>query len=669
MQGLGLEQVVAISDSNSQQVGPFFKEDPSHVYPKYEVHGGVLYAHGQLRDESWAHVALSKGKVPIGDVAFGGSTENPCEDFDDIGGTSHKRVPEGEKVALKDAEGRKYTGRAHKTIRRDHDTPLENRGVVYHVTDEDSDEGYWLNEKLCGGQRHGMAPSSKLVAAGDDVYLVQSDKDGYVIRIPDIDTGDLLFVDEWKDGVPKLKACTGVEFVQIGRKLYALKSFHDAKGEKRDEQWLRTKDGKIVYEGLSTRVGKWFEFKKRSTGEHIHGVRTYEKNSDGSEREIVVNEKGTMHYIKEGDNLKAEANDSPAGDGVHEIDGEVLLKIFLYKEDPNPTLENDDTEVVYRREDQTDAFGGPHDEEMPNIEGRANTIVINGRTGKLFKDRSTGEIYWMGSDGRGMFGRGHWNDLKTIEWKYGSDGARLGEGQATILKHVEDVARGHTLIDYQANAYCQNSDRNEQGYHKNVRDIWVLSYEGKNMLVAETEDSVSAGRRIGNFLSKVFSRDIIHPSKWLERPSTYCAIDGTTGSSIAELAQKLGAPSDYKLVKVDDFEDAIVTTSRRRDSQIWKSPAASARGAQDVLAEIAAAEAAAGVKRADDVAAGAPDSQDAADTAVNGTPGKLPGDFGAAAAEKVAGFFDEDASSDGDSGSQDPSSPEEGASSDTEEQA
>jgi hypothetical protein len=588
LQGLGLEQVIAIRDSNGQQVGPFFKEDPDHIYPKYDVQGGVLYAHGQLCDGSWAHVALSEGKVPIGEVAFGGSTETLCDKFDIIEGVPHKRVLEEDKrTSLKDSEGRRYTGVAHKTIDRDRNTPLESRGTVYHVTDQDDDEGYWLNEKLCGKGK-GMAPKSELVPAGDDVHLVQSDKDGYVIRIVDIDEGDLLYVDErGEDQKPVTKKCTGVKFVQIGREWYALKSFHDETGEKRDDQWLRTKDGKVVYEGLTVRIGKWFEYK---TGKFA--VRTYDETG----RLIIAGknrQEGKIHYIKKDkgeDPVKEEATDGPKGDGIHEIDGEVLVKLFLWKKDPNPAIENDDTEITYRREDTTDAFGGPHDEEVPSIEGRSNTIIINGRTGKLFKDRATREIYWMGVDGRGMFGRGHWNDPKTIEWKYGFDGARLAEGQATILKHVEDVTGGHTVIDYQNNAYCQNSDSATPKYHKGIRDFWVLSYEGKNMLVAETEDSVGLVRRVKNFSGWGFLKHLISPGKWFPTPSTYCAIDGTTGKSIAEVAQKLEAPNDYKLVKVDEFEDTVVRSSKTRESQVWKSPAASARGTQALQSELAKAE-------------------------------------------------------------------------------
>ena len=535
-----LERVVAYCIRNGgPQVGPFFREVLG-----YTTQGGIDYVFGQIRDRRFGHYSLKDGSE-----AFGGPEKTPSNEFEDIDGNPYKRVKEeDERASLKDVRGGRYTGTPHDTIKRDHNTPLEDKGTVYHVTD-DGEEGWYLNEKLCG-KKNGMAHKSELVQAGDDVYLVQTDKEG-CMRVVDIYTGDLVFLDEPEKAGKKLKKCTEIKFVKIGHEWCALKSYKD------QEQWLRPKSGEVIYEGLRARVGNWFN------GKWGPFVRTYDEEG----RIIVVGRKKKEHFIKDSDRVFKEADDGPEGDGVHTIDEEVLLKLFLFKKDPNPADEEDTIEVAYRRQDTTDAFGGPNDLEVPDTEGRASTIKVAGITGKLFKNRATKTMRWIASTGRPMFGIEHWDDLKTIEWKYDLEGRGL-EG-ATILKHLEDIGRGHTVKDYQGNAYFQADDSTEPDYHTKIRDFWVLSYkkegEDRNALIVEAEDPVGAGRSAKSILS-----NLVH-FRWgqlFRTPSTYYLLDGTKADSIDALKEHLGAPSDAQLVNVDDFKDAVVTKSDPRATQM-----------------------------------------------------------------------------------------------------
>jgi len=174
-------------------------------------------------------------------------------------------------------------------------------------------------------------------------------------------------------------------------------------------------------------------------------------------------------------------------------------------------------------------------------------------------------MYWIGSNGMEMFGRDHLNDGETIEWMYDSKGNKA-EG-AKILKRFEDDRKGHVVLDYQANPFFENKDMATPEYHTNIRDFWVLSHQGRNVLVAEAEDPVGPIRTLTSIISNLTT---FWKGNIGRTPSTYYLMDGTKLDSVNALKKYLEVPKDAQMVNVNDFEDVIVTSSNPRDSQRLK---------------------------------------------------------------------------------------------------
>ena len=592
----GLEKVVTYCSSKTRddvQVGPFFKAD-SVTYVKQ---GEVLYLHGELRDGRTGYYSAQLTDDGIQLVeAFGGPTETLCEDFEDIeidGQTvPHLRVPEAGKTALKNPEGGMYTGKAHDTIKRDYSTHLE--GVVYHVTDEGK-EGYYQNGELCG-RHNGMNTKSTIEKAGDEesgykIFLIAENEailgdaaeskegDGDAAegeegaekkkrmsqKVVDINTGDIKYADEEK--------CTDVVLQMIGRELCAVKTF-GTEEEGTLEQAVRAENGDPIYKGvLQATVGTWFYCDKAKI-KPVLRVYTPENFL------VPLMRDGTKCFSKEP--IPMEADDGPDGDGLYEIDKTLYMKIHLLKE--NPRDDDDKFIVVYRTVDMKEGFGGQHDDEVlsveenaeEGVEGRPNTVKVQGITAKLFRNRATaktklggtkGTIYWVGSNGMKMFGGEHWDDLKTIEWMYDAEGKKTEDSK--ILKHLVEIGGCHTVLDLHANAYFLNKDSKTPEDHDAIRDFWVLSYkkdgEERNVLVAEAEDPVSGGRKFKHFIRHIFNKE-----KRRETPSTYYLMDGTKADSLDALMKHLEAPDDAEIVNVKGFRNATVRTNKPRPTQRFK---------------------------------------------------------------------------------------------------
>ncbi len=550
-------RVQAISYCNTEgkkeQIGPHFLA----MLPP-TTRDGVDYWHGQIIDgrrdidRRWGHYSMVDGLE-----AFGGTTKEPSDLFEIIDGKSYKRLKEDDgRWALKDVRGGRYTGVAHDTINRpDHPTPLDGKGVVYHLTDDEK-EGWYLNEKLCG-MKNGMNHKSTLIKVekegvefkvGDEmvpyrVFLIAENKEGFK-KVVDIETGEILFADE--------DTCLDVELLVMGNEICAKKTYgkHDAELRVETSQELRSENGEKIYYGFTAMAGDWFD----GTGGPFQ--RTYDKkpiNPEGTEEERLP---GLLTIVEKMSNpsscrprfgtknpARREGTGSPNGDGVFKIDGKQLVQLFV--DNPDPSDQN--LLVTFPDRHGKDPFRGPHYKLGKTKDDKPRMVTVEGITSVLFENKQK-SIYYIGSNGNERFGGQHFDELDTIEnWWYDSEGKR--RDSPLTLKNFVELSNRHVVRDHNGKAFFpKNPDAEQPEGHTSIRDFWVLSYqkdgENRHVIIAEAEDPVSLGRRIvGLFRGK----------GW--RPSTYYLQDGTKFSSIDALKQSWGAPIDAQLVYAKDFKD------------------------------------------------------------------------------------------------------------------
>ena len=560
------------TEGNQEQIGPHFL-----AVAKPQTIGGVDYWHGQILDGRWGHYSMEDGSA-----VYGGPTEEISDLFEDIDGKPYKRVKEKDgRVALKDVRGGRYTGVAHDTIRRDPDTVLKDHGVVYHVTD-DGKGGWYLNEKICGGNKNGMNHKTTIVKVekekvmfrvGDEmvpyrVFLIAENKKGFK-KVVDIETGEILFGNE--------DSCTDVVLEVMGREICARKTYGST-------QEVRDEGGNQIYYGFTAMLGAWFN------GPGGPFQRTYDKkpiNPEGTEEErqpgllTIVDKASTAAKVRSRFGTETPANregtGSPNDGGVFEIDRKQLLQLFVNSPDPS----DEHLLVTFPDRHGKDPFRGPHYKLGKTKDDKPVMVTVEGLTGILFKNKSKA-IYYIGSNGTEMFGGQHFDQLDIVEnWRYDARGKRT-ESPETLIHFVE-LSGQHVVIDHKVREFFpKDRDTEKPEGHTKIEDFWVLSYnegeEDRNVLIAEAKDPVGLGRSILSWIRR---------KGWT--PSTYYLQDGTNFRSIDELKQELGAPKDAPLIYARGFkdpnaEDMKAKKDRARDTR--RMDVAAAPGIDPKLAEM-----------------------------------------------------------------------------------
>ena len=526
---------------------------------------GVDYIHGTIIDGRSGHFRADNGSE-----AFGGPAKEISDSFEEIDGRSFKRVKEEcGRTALKKADGKRYTGKAHDTIKRDPNTVLEDKGVVYHVTD-DNEEGWYLDEQICGRMKNGMNHKSTLVKAGNEktgykVFLIAENKKGEK-RVVDIKTGEIKYGDE--------ENCTEIELLPVGTEICARKTYGKT-------QEVRSENGDVIYYVLRARTGEFIE----DSGGHF--ARTYD--DDGSLTIVDRRSNGGSCRTRFGTEKPArrEGEGGPEGNGIFDIYNKHLIELFV----DNPDVSEEGLLVTFKDKDGKDPFRGPHFKLGKTKDDKPVMVTAEGLTGILFENKSKA-IYYIGSNGNEMFGGQHFDQLDMIEnWGYDSEG-KMTESPATMIHFVE-LSGKHVVIDHKEREFFPKSaDSDKTEGHTKIEDFWVLSYnkggEGRNVLIAEAKDPVGLGKSLLSWITG---------KGWT--PSTYYLQDGTNFSSMDSLKQSLGAPSDAQPVYARDFNDPNAenmkaTKDRARDTGRYQ--VAAAQGVSpEILAMVKQTEEAAGV--------------------------------------------------------------------------